>query len=180
MGTEDDTGQWVTIDDAAKAAGVSYDTVRRRLKRGEIEGRREATPQGFRWLVRAQETEPARSEDVSAQGASEPAIVITADHEMIDTLRQELAMRNREIAHLHEIIATQAQTIARVTALPAGNVPSGDSRNAPVNTSPVEAEGGAIEPPAPHAAAYPSSGSELSQRGVLMRVWDWLRGSDAP
>jgi hypothetical protein len=31
--------------------GVSPDAIRRRLKAGQLEGRREVMPQGFRWLV---------------------------------------------------------------------------------------------------------------------------------
>lgn len=49
---EDDEGRWATVSDAAQAFGVSVDTIRRRMKRSELDTRREQTPQGFRWLIR--------------------------------------------------------------------------------------------------------------------------------
>jgi hypothetical protein len=41
----------VPIRDAAQRLGISTDTVRRRLKSGELNGERQETPQGFIWLV---------------------------------------------------------------------------------------------------------------------------------
>jgi len=41
----------VPIAEAARRLGVSPDTVRRRLKRGELEGEQHPTAQGFTWLV---------------------------------------------------------------------------------------------------------------------------------
>jgi len=42
---------WVPIAEAARRLGVSMDTVRRRLKRGELPSERRETPQGFVWWV---------------------------------------------------------------------------------------------------------------------------------
>ena len=42
---------WVPLADVAAAYGVSIDTIRRRMKRGELDAQREQTPQGFRWLA---------------------------------------------------------------------------------------------------------------------------------
>jgi len=52
----------VTIKEAADRLGVSVDTVRRRLKAGELEGRQE--PQGangYRWLVQLPDDAPAET-----------------------------------------------------------------------------------------------------------------------
>jgi len=46
--------------------------------------------------------------------------------ELVATLRQELALRNREIARLHEVVASQAKAIEITTAA------------LPANTQPVE------------------------------------------
>jgi hypothetical protein len=43
---------WLPLTAAAGRLGVSVDTVRRRIKSGEIEGRQVRRPQGFRWQVR--------------------------------------------------------------------------------------------------------------------------------
>jgi hypothetical protein len=42
---------WLPISEAAARLGVSQDAIRRRLKAGALHGKREAMPQGFRWLV---------------------------------------------------------------------------------------------------------------------------------
>jgi hypothetical protein len=41
----------LTIKEAAERLGISADTVRRRLKRGELAGEQHPTAQGFTWLV---------------------------------------------------------------------------------------------------------------------------------
>jgi len=45
-------GRWGTVSDATQVFGVLADTIRRRIKCGDLETRREQTPQGFRWLIR--------------------------------------------------------------------------------------------------------------------------------
>ena len=42
---------WAPLAEVAAAYGVSIDTIRRRMKRGELEARRQQTPQGFKWLA---------------------------------------------------------------------------------------------------------------------------------
>lgn len=44
--------------------------------------------------------------------------------ELVETLRQELALRNWEIARLHEVIASQAQAIAQTAAALPATVPT--------------------------------------------------------
>src|SRR5688500_19753151 len=41
----------LTIAEAAQRLGVSIDTIHRRLRRGQLSGQRQPTPQGFTWLV---------------------------------------------------------------------------------------------------------------------------------
>ena len=41
----------VSMAEAAQLLGLSVDTVRRRLHRGELQGRQEPTAQGFRWWI---------------------------------------------------------------------------------------------------------------------------------
>jgi hypothetical protein len=43
---------WLTLAEAARALGVSVDTMRRRLKRGEVEHRQASTRYGRTWQVR--------------------------------------------------------------------------------------------------------------------------------
>ena len=46
----------VPMAEAAQLLGLSIDTVRRRLHRGELQGRQEPTAQGFRWWVEVPDT----------------------------------------------------------------------------------------------------------------------------
>ncbi len=41
----------LTIAEAAQRLGISTDTVHRRLKRGQLSGHQQTTPQGFTWLI---------------------------------------------------------------------------------------------------------------------------------
>jgi hypothetical protein len=52
---QDFSMQLVTMGEAAERLGVSVDTVRRRLRRGELKGRHQLTSQGFIWLIEAPE-----------------------------------------------------------------------------------------------------------------------------
>ena len=49
----------VPIKEAAERLGVSADTIKRRMKAGELVGHQKSTAQGFRWLVDV----PARGEE---------------------------------------------------------------------------------------------------------------------
>jgi hypothetical protein len=62
------------IKTAAERLGVSSDTIRRRLVRGELPGEREPTPQGYRWVVLL----PGTTERTPAPpGAGSPADAAT-------------------------------------------------------------------------------------------------------
>jgi hypothetical protein len=52
QGVEQDGAAWVTLAEAARRDGVSIDTVRRRMKRGELEARQVPTRHGLAWQVR--------------------------------------------------------------------------------------------------------------------------------
>jgi hypothetical protein len=56
----------VSMAEAAQMLGLSMDTVRRRLHRGELQGRQEPTAQGFRWWVEV----PDQVDPSSQSGAS--------------------------------------------------------------------------------------------------------------
>ena len=53
--------QNVSIDEAARLLGVSQDTVRRRIRNGELEAHQVARPQGYTWRVEFPD-EPANEE----------------------------------------------------------------------------------------------------------------------
>jgi excisionase family DNA binding protein len=45
------TTERLPIKEAAERLGVSADTVRRRMKKGELVGEKESTPQGYEWRI---------------------------------------------------------------------------------------------------------------------------------
>ena len=119
----DDEKRWGTLAEVAEAYGVSVDTIRRRMKRGELETRRHQTPQGFKWLAVLPEPETTETATIASgsprtnETAAQGVTVVERDREeLVATLRQELALRNREISRLHDVIASQAQAIAQATA----------------------------------------------------------------
>lgn len=102
-----------TVAEVAAAYGVSPDTIRRRLKRGDLEARRETTPQGFRWLLPM----PAPGETLPGhEQAVAPALDSSA---MIETLQRELQVRNEEIARLHSLLEVQARALEAAVERPA-------------------------------------------------------------
>jgi len=127
-----DMRTWAPLTQAAEAYGVSVDTIRRRIKRKELDTRREMTPQGFRWLVPLPDpAKSSKSTDSPSEALGSPRSEVTpvygphimqmpdpATVELVATLKQDLDARVEEIARLHEIIATQAETIARITTPP--------------------------------------------------------------
>lgn len=104
---------WVSMRDAAEAMGCSVDTVRRRIKRGDLPARKETTPQGWRWLVQVPQTATQKaleSPESAVIPASDPAPMIAE----IAALRADIAALRAELARV------QAELPARVVAaLPA-------------------------------------------------------------
>lgn len=133
-----DLRTWAPLTQAAEAYGVSVDTIRRRIKRQELDTRREMTPQGFRWLVPLPDPEKAaksidspsevpgspRSEVAPVYGPHIIQIPDSATIELISTLQRNLEERTTEIGLLHgEIerlqatLEQQAKTIDRAVAM---------------------------------------------------------------
>jgi len=122
----------MTITEAAHALGVSTDTVRRRLKAGELAGRPEQTMHGFRWLVSltpmpngAQpvaeaSAQPSAAASVDgAQGAAEGYAAPMTERER--SLWQQLAEKDRQIGELHVLLQRALEQRAPLV-LPAAEV----------------------------------------------------------
>jgi len=151
----------LSIRDAAERLGVSPDTIRRRMKKGELVGEKEPTPQGYEWRIllpvdEGNATMPER-EPVPAlhQGVG---IELELLRERLDELKserdawREQAQRSTEAERELRILLRQAQELA----LPA----KATRQDAP----------GATEEPSP------ISGDSQSAKGLLGRLWASLRG----
>lgn len=155
----------VPIAEAARRLGVSADTVRRRLKRGELEGEQHPTAQGFTWLVAmpagsgAAEGAPAEEGAGTGEDVLERATLaerVAGLDRLADELRGDRdawkaqAERHEEAARELRILVQGAQALAR--ALPA-NVED-----------------------APETHAEPSRGDEASRMADgASSVWQRLR-----
>ena len=103
----------VTIQEAAQHLGVSQDTVRRRIRKEELQARQTPTPQGFRWMVELEEdaqTAPAppHRPDIGGAQVKDDAY----DGALVEILREELAEKNRQISELHRLLAQTALNAA--------------------------------------------------------------------
>ncbi len=133
-------GERVPIREAAARLGVSADTIRRRLKRGELAGQKERTPQGFTWLVEvpftieppprpdASPESPAAPADPGPDEGTVPAAEVRRLEQLVDVLQTELEARRREVEQLHIVLSQQARALAlpppQETAAPAPEPPT--------------------------------------------------------
>ena len=116
----------VTLAEAAHHLGVSVDTVRRRLQKGELQGQQQARPQGFIWLIDIpEETEPSSSvagSQADAEVNSEVSLaacqaeisrlesMVAMLQERVNAQQEELEARRREVQELH-VLLQQAQAV---------------------------------------------------------------------
>jgi hypothetical protein len=104
----------VSIAEAAHRLGISQDTVRKRLRLGELRGEQISAPGGFRWLI---EVPPDEGGTEIAEAPSELdevlRDVIRRQDETMNQLREQLSAKDQQISELH-VLLQQAQA-----ALPA-------------------------------------------------------------
>jgi len=93
----------VSIAEAARRLGVSTDTVRRRIGKGELLAHREPTPQGYRWEVELDENQP-----LNIHGSNLEVLVTTLQAQ-VQAQGEELDARRREVQELH-VLLQNAQT----------------------------------------------------------------------
>jgi multidrug efflux pump subunit AcrA (membrane-fusion protein) len=94
---------WVPKEEAARLLGVSVDTVERKLKRGEFNGKQDPRPRGWRWLVEV--PQDVATAETSEAPASNPANAPADAHaneaealrELIDTVKDEVAELRRQL-----------------------------------------------------------------------------------
>ena len=121
----------VPIAEAARRLGVSVDTVKRRLRNGELQGYKQPGRGGFSWLIEIDESSPSNSLGNASANATVNAPAndgeVQALRELVETLRaqvtaqqsqleshqQHFEAKDRQIGELH-VLLQQAQA-----ALPA-------------------------------------------------------------
>ena len=113
----------VALPEAAQRLGVSVDTVKRRLRRGELRGQHVPRPQGYTWLIELPDSQMGSMADCTASSTVELDSatievlnlreILAMAQSQIATQKEELLSKNKQIEQLH-ILLQQAQA-----ALPA-------------------------------------------------------------
>jgi excisionase family DNA binding protein len=101
--------QQVSIDEAARLLGVSQDTIRRRIRNGELKAHQETRPQGYVWRVTLPDEEP-ESEGQNHVGDT------YLSSELVEALRDTIQRQDNTIAQLRtqlEAKDRQLETRAR-------------------------------------------------------------------
>ena len=97
----------VTIQEAAQHLGVSQDTVRRRIRKEELQARQTPTPQGFRWVVELEDLEddapaaptPPHRPDIGGAQVEDGQDL----RELVDALRSQLQSQEEELVALRSV-----------------------------------------------------------------------------
>ena len=150
------------IKKAAERLGISSDTVRRRMKKGELVGEKIDTPQGFEWRIVLPIDEAESDGDEPQQAApATSAIELELLRERIDELKEERdawkeqAQRSGEAERELRILLRQAQELAL-----------------PERATPQDAPG-AREVPSPISGVMHK---EHEAQGPVTRLLAWVRG----
>ncbi len=86
------TVEKLSVGEAATRLGISPDTVRRRIRKGELTAHKELTPP-YRWEIELENDQPPKGHD-------------SALTDLLATLQTELAARRLEIQQLHVLLQT--------------------------------------------------------------------------
>jgi len=97
----------VSIGEAARRLGVSTDTIRRRIGKGELLAHREPTPQGYRWEIELQPND----QPLNGHEGNNEALV-TALLAQVQAQAEELDARRREVQELHVLLQTAQTALA--------------------------------------------------------------------
>ena len=95
---------WVTKQEAAMRLGVHVATIDRKLKRGELQAKKESTQQGWHWLIELlEDTAPEAAAPSMDKAGPAPAGADAADisllWQLVDTLRDEVTVLQQELEH---------------------------------------------------------------------------------
>ena len=115
---------WVPIREAAAALGVSADTIKRRIKAGDLPARKDPRPQGFVWLVQMESARvpaavaaihavvPAPVHAPAPEADAALAVALAQVDELraqVKILSDELDARRREV---HDLLALLQRSAA--------------------------------------------------------------------
>ena len=106
----------LSIPEAVHTLGLSQDTIRKRLRSGDLEGQKVKGAGGFRWevfvaddpTVKGVTQDGNHGDDAQDGNHANDA----QDGALVEILREELAEKNRQISELHRLLAQTALNAA--------------------------------------------------------------------
>jgi hypothetical protein len=112
----------VPVIEAARSLGVSEETIKRRIRRGELNGQQQPRPQGYVWMVDIPEEVLASTtqrdtttthDDETDHNASSGEIrrleeMVKLLQQQLNVYQEEVESRRREVQELH-VLLQQAQ-----------------------------------------------------------------------
>jgi excisionase family DNA binding protein len=180
----------VTVEEAARRLGVSSITIRRRLKRGQLQAIKVDTPQGHQWLVQLHEPD-GQADQAAAEAATErPSTPPIEQVPATDALAREIARleahnqdlraqlddRVREIERLHTILSQTVRALPVPEPQPI-EAPDAVSNQAPDRSLTQEATVSNQAPDRSLTQEATVSNHEPGRLGWWPRLVAWMRGA---
>src|SRR5690349_17944677 len=105
----------LTIREAAQRRGVSVDTIRRQIKRGELQSYREQRGNGSVVYVELPDAQPS-AEPMAAPMAVPNEVEVLRDY--VTELKRQLEVREREVQELHILLQNAQRALPEPMAEP--------------------------------------------------------------
>lgn len=158
------------LREAAHRLGVSVESLRKRAQRGTIAAHKVQTVDGETWFVSLPRVDSGQDktgqdtrggQDGNGQATVHPSPLDANTAEIIAVLREQLAVKDEQIAHLMQIVAVQS-----ARTLPSGEaITARESRD---DKSPIP-----IQMP-PHTQTNAQRGVQPHSRGILRTLRRWF------
>jgi excisionase family DNA binding protein len=170
MQVEAGSGRWFTIAEAAPLLGVSVDTVRRRIKRKQLEARQVHTQYGPAWEVCLGDVQGGspRLPTQDAQGPAESAAILEALR-LVDRLQHDNRELAGQVGYLRAQLDAARQTIRALEAPNPQESPITQNLG-PISPDPTPEPS---EPPSP-APLPPTPNGRGRAPWWRRRWWIWL------
>ena len=114
---------WVSKKDAASHFGISVETVERRLRKGELQGQKQARPQGFTWLVEVPDPPDDPGHDHVAPPLDTPVItpvVTPSDNpltELVQAFQDQIASLQDQLRVMNQALSSRDNQITELVTV---------------------------------------------------------------
>ena len=109
----------LSIPEAMHTLGLSQDTIRKRLRSGDLQGQKVKGAGGFKWEVFVADDPTVKGDTQDGNHANVTNDGNDGDHTndgngsaLVEILREELVEKNRQISELHRLLAQTALNAA--------------------------------------------------------------------